>query len=175
MAGEETEARRERVRSLWVRSDKDIAQILTEEGFGGPPKKTADGKRTALASMQRNVWNDRKWWREKWRNVKTSTTEDAHETRGEYLATLDSYRGIGLEIATNPKEKGTPRTQALMALARIGEAKAKAQGVAEVEALPPEDDERSVPFNGIVVGLANLSPEAQRRIDEWNSKRRRLG
>lgn len=159
MASENTEARRARVRSLWLKSDRQIAEVLLEEGYGGAIKKTADGRRTQLASMTRNVWNDRKKLREEWRDAKRATAADAHESRGEHLAVLDSLQEMGVEMLADPKLKGTPKAQALQAVTRIVEAKGKALGVGETT-IEPEDDGKSRPsVVGLVVSAKNLSPE----------------
>lgn len=171
MASDNTAARRERVRSLWIRTDQQIAEILVEEGYGGETPRTADGRRKQLATMRRNVWNDRQWLRKKWRSEKAATKEDTHETRGEYLAVLDSYKEVGVDIISDPKMKGTPRVQALVALTRIEEAKAKARGVAESVAPPTDDDRAEVPFLGVVVGLNNLSPDTLKKVNGWSGKR----
>jgi hypothetical protein len=167
MASDQTEARRERMRSLWINPDRKIAEILIEEGYAGQVHHTADAKRKQLAAMQRNVWNDRQWWKKKWRAEKNATNEDASETRGEYLAVLDSYKEVGVDILGDPKVKGTPRVQALVALTKIEEAKAKARGVAETTPVPPGDDGPTAPFLGVVVGLKNLSPNVIKRIKKW--------
>lgn len=173
MASDKTDARRERMRTLWIKTDQQVAEILIEEGYGGPIPRTADGRRRQVETMRRNVWNDRQWHRKKWRSEKAATHEDAHETRGEYLAVLDSYKEVGVDIISDPKMKGTPRVQALVALTRIEEAKAKARGVAESVA-PPTDDERpAVPFLGVVVGINKLSADALKKIDGWSGKRRK--
>lgn len=167
MASDNTEARRQRMRSLWLLNDRQIAERLIEEGYGGAVPRTAEGKRKQVASMQRNVWNDRKWWREtEWRKEKLITAADANETRGEYIAVLDSLREIGVEILMNPKEKGTPRTQALVALTRIEEAKAKATGVAQIEQLEPENAGDRPLAMGVVLGVRAISPEMKQELRE---------
>src|SRR5688500_11331227 len=106
MASDLTEARPERVRSLWPRKDRDITQISIDEGYAATSPKTPDAIRKQLVAMIVQVGRDRVFWRQTWRKAKALTSEDAHETRGEYLATLSAYRDIGLEIAADPKERG---------------------------------------------------------------------
>jgi hypothetical protein len=156
------------MRSLWINSDRDIAARLIEEGYAGPAPKTKEGKAKQLASMSRNVWNDREWWKKTWRTRKPATSADASETRGEYVAILDSYKEVGVEILTDGSMRGTPRVQALVALTRLAEAKAKATGVAEAAPAEPESGRASVPFLGIVADFGNLSPAARKKIREWS-------
>ena len=157
------------MRTLWMKSDRKIAEVLIEEGFGGSTQRTADGKRKQLATMQRNVWNDRQWWKKTWRKQARATSGDLNETRGEYLAQLDSFIAEGIEILDDPKTKGTPRVQALSELRQLEQAKAKARGVAETEPGSPDDtDGPKVPFLGVVVGLKKITPAALKKINEWN-------
>lgn len=165
MASEKTDERRARVRTLWIHSDRQIAEILIDEAYGGAKLRTAEGRRRQLESMRRLVWNDRRWWKKTWRDQKRLTSQDASETRGEYLAVLDSYRDVGRDILTDPRMKGTPRVQALVALTRLEEARAKATGVGELE--PPEDDDsdKAKPaVIGVVLGLRNVSPEMREQL-----------
>lgn len=165
MASENTEARRARVRSLWLKPDRHVAEILLEEGFGGAIRRTSDGRVTQLASMVRNVINDRKWWRKTWRSEKRATNEDIYESRGEHIAALDSLQDVGLEMLSDPTIKGTPKAQALQAVTRILEAKGKALGVAEVSAPEPEDNGGPmVPFVGVVLDMSNVAPDVRKRV-----------
>lgn len=160
MANENTVARRARVRSLWLKSDAQIAEILLEEGFGGPIKRTTDGRRKQIDTMRRNVWNDREALKKEWRAAKRATSEDAHESRGQHLAVLDSLQDMGVEMLSDPKLKGTPRAQALQALTRIVEAKGKALGVGEVAPADPESEDDATPgVVGLILSTKNLSPE----------------
>jgi hypothetical protein len=128
------------MRTLWAKSDQRIAEILIEEGFGGALKRTAAGRQKQLESMRRNVWNDRAWWRKKWRNSAKATTQDLNETRGEYLARLDSFSNDAQELLEDRNVKGTPRVQALSELRQIEQAKAKAHGVDAAIEQEPDDD-----------------------------------
>lgn len=173
MASENTEARRERMRALWTKSDRRIAEILIEEGFAGATKRTKDGQQKQIATTIRNVYNDRLWWRKQWRAKARATEQDVNETRGEYLARLDSYASEALMLLDDPKLKGTPRVQALSELRQIEQAKAKAVGVAEVPPEAPDGDgASSAPYLGIVVNLDGTSDDAKHLIHEWTKNRK---
>jgi hypothetical protein len=163
MAGDRTEARRARVRTLWAKPDRRIAEILIEEGFGGASKRTAAGKAKQLSSMVRNVWNDRVALRKKWREQKKATIEDVNETRGEYLARLESFSSDALEILEDDKMKGTPRVQALSELRQIEQAKAKACGV-DVAAGDVDADDDGTPLRPkiLVYDVSNCSAEVKK-------------
>lgn len=162
MASDNTESRRERVRSLWIKPDRRVAEILIDEGFAGPVPTTADGKRKQLASMTKNVWNDRKWWRQAWRAAKRLTNEDLCETRGEYIATLDAIGAAVTEILEDPKIKGTPRVQAASEFRQVQQAKAKASGVAEPAPATDAADTGMKPVViGVVLGTGNVSAETR--------------
>jgi hypothetical protein len=168
MANDRTDSRRVRMRELWIRNDRQIAEILIEEGFSTATPRTPDAKRKQLEAMRLCVFGDRRWWKKQWRTAKDATKEETHETRGEHLATLDSYQAIGVDILTDLNMRATPRVQALIALARIQEARAKATGVAEVAAAPPEGENAvRIPFLGVVVGLDQLTPAAMKKIRKW--------
>lgn len=158
MASENTEARRERVRSLWIKSDHAIAEILIEEGFGGTVRRTVEGKKKQIETMRRSVWNDRAALRKQWRTMKRATLEDAHESRGEHLAVLDALQDIGVEMLSDAKLKGTPKAQALQAVTRIVEAKGKALGVGETAPADETDPTDRPSVVGLVLGTKNLSP-----------------
>lgn len=171
MASDNTEARRERVRTLCLKSDRKIAEILIEEGYGDQPKRTADGRRKQLSAMTRNVCNDRKWWKKQYREQKAATTQDANESRGEYLARLDSLIDEALQLLEDKMVKGTPRVQALSEIRQLEQAKAKALGVAEVPPAEPDGDgENPAPFLGIVVGIDGLSEDAKKRVKQWKKR-----
>ncbi|HSY50408.1 MAG TPA: hypothetical protein VLC46_16470 [Thermoanaerobaculia bacterium] len=160
MAGDQTEARRARMRELWNKPDKTVAEILIEEGFGGPEKRTAVGKARHLATMTRNVWNDRKWWKKQWRESKRATTQDVNESRGEYLARLDSLVADAGRLLDDKGMKGTPRVQALSELRQLEQAKAKAHGVdAAIEQDPDDSDAR--PRQKVLVYVVNESNSSE--------------
>jgi len=162
MASEQTEARRARVQALWIRKDRDIAQQLIEEGYAGEEKQSPDARRRQLATMIRNVWNDRAALRKMWREQKRMTHEDASETRGEYLAILDAYRDMGIEKITAGNLKGTPFAQTLMALARITEARGKATGVGEMDA--PDEGGKKLPVLGLLIGTKGVSKDMREQL-----------
>jgi hypothetical protein len=164
MAGENTEARRDRVRTLWIKPDRQIAEILIDEGYAGAVPRTEERQQRQLATTQRNVWNDRAFWRKTWREAKRITTADANETRGEHLAVLDSYRDEGIAKLGDKKLKGTPFAQTLQALARIEELRAKATGVDELQPIDPEADKPKVPVVGLVLGTNQISPEMRAQL-----------
>lgn len=156
-----------------MRPDIKVAEVLRDEGFGGPVPRTADGKRKHLEALKRNVCNDRAYWKKTWRTQKRATNEDTAESRGEYVATLDYLQDVGVEILSDPKVKGTPRSQALVATTKVVEAKAKAAGVAEIPPAEPEAPDSGVPFFGLMLSTEKVSPEAQKVINGWITKRKR--
>lgn len=165
MANNNTDARRDRVRSLWTKSDRKIAEILIEEGFAGVIPRTAAGKVKQLDSTRRRVWDDRLAFRKAWREKKRATNEDLCETRGEYLASLDSFAADAVEILENQAVKGTPRVQALSELRQLEQAKAKANGVAELAPATAVPDPGAKPIViGVVFGTRNVSPETREEL-----------
>lgn len=166
MPGQDTRARRARVRSLWLKTDIEIAERLIDEGFAGKVPRGDTDKQKQLDSMRRNVWNDREALRKEWRAVKRLSVEDVHETRGEYLAILESLQDIGVEMLGDTKLKGTPKAQALQAVTRIVEAKGKAGGVAELEPQQADDDKPLPPIVGVIVGASAVSDETRKQLRE---------
>jgi len=174
MAGDKTEARRARVRELWTKPDRRLAEVLIEEGYAGATKTTAAGRATQLNSMAKNVWNDRAYWRKTWRKAKRATVEDVNETRGEYLARLEAFSAQAVEILDDPKVKGTPRVQALSEARQLEQAKAKAHGV-DV-AIEVEQDDDGIPVRPktlvYVVDERNSSKEVRETYGLGSGKKR---
>lgn len=168
MPSEKTDSRRERVRLLAVvKNDRKAAEILIEEGYAGRVARTADAKTRQLAAMQVQVGRDRKWLRQQWREAKKITGEDAHETRGEHIAVLDSLHELGVEKLLEPGVKGTPFAQMLLALTRIAEIRAKATGAADAERAD-DDSGPAIPFVGAILDLSDLSAAVAAEVKKQN-------
>ncbi|HXG58125.1 MAG TPA: hypothetical protein VNL91_03810 [Thermoanaerobaculia bacterium] len=165
MASDNTEARRERVKELFGKSDRRIAAILIEEGYFGAYPKTKPAQIKLLDTARRTVCRDRAWWQERWSE---STERKRTETPQEYIARLRTRIEDLEDIAENTLTKPTPRVQAFAEIRQLEQAIAKAQGIDEVAAPPDGGESDPPPFLGIVVGLGKLSPEAKKKVHEWS-------
>jgi hypothetical protein len=178
MAGDRTEERRRRVRELWGKPDKAIAQILLEEGHrpeSGTKPRTKAAKDAAAAraldSMRRNVWNDREWWRAKARKRATApvTNEDVEVQRFEHIASLESDLE---EIHELIDEADKPTAKAIL----MGEKRqtrallAKARGIDELAPRESEGNEKQPPVVGVVLGTENISPEMKEELRQQGYK-----
>jgi hypothetical protein len=168
-----TLARRERVRELWGLTPRKAAEKLLDEGYGGGTVANTKAKYIIqLSSMRRQVARDRDWWRAKWRRDRSRAKKAAKDPvlREEYLASLETVQAEIEDVLDDRRLKGTPKVQALSELRQIRQAVGKAQGVdgsSRIIADGDDDSSPQVPFLGIVVGVDKLTPDAKRKIDEW--------
>jgi hypothetical protein len=174
MASDRTLERRERVRQLWGKPDRIIAETLLDEGFtsgtGRTPRTKAkrdEWEARRVDSMRRNVWNDREWWRAQWKKrASLPTSSDLAVAREEHIASLES----DLEDIFTMLEDGETKTTAKAML--IGERRmtrallAKTRGVDELAAPDPEGDKPPAPVVGMLIGTASVTPELRQRLRE---------
>lgn len=174
MASNETEARRRRVRQLWGKPDKAIAQILIEEGFkvscGRAPKtKPAreEWEATRLDRMRRNVCNDREAWEKVWRQRTTVSGEEYSVAREAHIASLESDLE---EIHELLDEAGTKPTAKAMLIGEKRQTRAllaKARGVEELAAPDPDAENKpKVLAVGLVLGTRSISPDTRQQLRE---------
>ena len=166
MPSDLTEARRERTRELWGKSDRKIAEKLLEEGFHGPVSRNREEKIRQIASLRRTVWNDREFWREKWRTEAKAEKSKDPVSRQEYLAGLETVQDELEDVISDGATKSTPRVQALSEMRQIKQAIGKALGV---DAAPPavggEDAVKPIVV-GLLIGTENVSEEARGKLKE---------
>jgi hypothetical protein len=174
MANDRTLERRERVRQLWGKPDRIIAEILLEEGFTAGAErvprtkaKRDEAEARKLNSMRRNVWNDREWWRVQWKKRATlPTSSDISVAREEHIASLESDLE---DIFTMLEDEATKTTAKAML---IGERRmtrallAKTRGVDELGAPDPDGEKPPAPVVGMLLGTASVTPELRKRLRE---------
>lgn len=168
MANDLTDARRERVRELWGKSDRRIAETLLEEGYGGPAKRTKDARLQQTESMRRQVHRDREHWREVWREQ--AKKPGGRTTVDEYVAKLRTRIEDLEEMLDDQFLKGTPRVQALGEIRQIEQAIAKTEGT-DIAARDDDDSDTGAPFLGLLLDFSNCSDEVRDRLLKKKPKR----
>ncbi len=159
-----TTERRERVRELWGKRDRVIADILFEEGFVDVPPRCGTTKEAELKEgLRRNICNDRIAIRNEWRSTrKQLNLDDLHIESNEYIAKLQT-RIYDLEqltemLAGNGKG-ATAFVNAMAEIRQLEELIAKAKGSAVPIAPPePEDANRATPVT-VVFDFSECSAE----------------
>jgi hypothetical protein len=152
-----TDARRERVRELFGKPDRWIADALLEEGFFGPTKRTKDAQITQRETARRTVERDRAWWREHWKKPRTVTVQDMNVSSEEYIARLETRIADLQTILDNPQTKSTAAVNAVSEIRQLEQAIAKARGVEQaVDKAPEQDSGPSVPFIGLVLDVSKV-------------------
>lgn len=166
-------ARRLRVRELFGRSARVIAETLLDEGFevkcGRKPRTKADGEmweKRRLAAMTRNVINDKTWWREEWKNKRQLTGEDPNVAREEHLAALMSDVEEINELLDSGGTKATAKAILVGERRQTRALLAKALGVEELAPRDPEADQKRPLVVGLVIGTKNVSADARARLRE---------
>lgn len=160
MASDLTDARRKRVRELFGKADKRIAEILIEEGHFGPVKRTKEVQHLQLETARRTVSRDKQWWRKLWSDEKR---KPARMTNEEYISRLETRISDLDEMLDDAKIKSTPRVQAIDTLRKIEESIAKASGVDVLEPKPPGDGP-AAPFIGLIMDLSECSSETKEKL-----------
>ena len=162
MANERTDARRARVRELFGKSDKRIAEILIEEGFF-PSRRTKEGRIQQLDSARRRVYDDRQWWREQWKSEKRLTRDRSVSTE-EYIAKLETRIADLEEILDDPRTKGTPRVQSLSEIRQLEQAIAKALGIDAAERDDGDGEGNGNTFTTLILDVSACSPETKGKL-----------
>lgn len=173
---DQLEARRRRVVELWAVSDRLLARQLIKEGYFVAPAngRVAPDPVAFEESCRRTVSNDRQAIRLQWREGKKElTSADRNESTEEYVARLQSRIDQITERLMTTAVKDTAYAALVDSLLRYEVAIAKARGTDEAPPADPDggDVGRDVPFLGLVMGFENVSPEARKKIDEWQAKR----
>jgi hypothetical protein len=171
MANDRTEGRRERVRELYAKNNRRLAEILIDEGFFGPRGKTAEARGRQLDTARRQVLRDRDFWRTYWRTQRKVSIEDRNVTIEEYIAKLETRIEQLEEMLDDPKLKATPRVQAMAELRQLEQAIAKARGIGDpsLAAADVDGEGNARPFLGVVVNLGKVSAEAVKKIEEFGA------
>jgi hypothetical protein len=169
-----TRARRARVRELFGRSNREIAETLLDEGFEiasaerrpRTTKAVAEWDAKRVAAMTRNVINDKEWFREQWKAKRELSTDDPLVAREEHIAALssdlDQINDFIGETATKPTAKSIAfgerrQTRALLA---------KARGVEEIAPRDPDADKPRPVIVGLRIGTTSLTAEELRELKE---------
>ncbi len=164
------------MRAMWGKKLSLVAKALLEEGFEvecgdqpvtKPAKEAWEAKR--VATMCRNVSNDRAWWEAEWRaKAKVPrTVEDDALARESYVAALESdledIDGLQQETGTKSTAKAILQGEKRQTRALI----AKARGVDTMPEVEPFDPEIAAKRATIVVyDLSNCSDEVKERYGQ---------
>lgn len=153
-----TDERRERVESLWAKSDSVLTDILIAEGYFGKKPRTPEGRETQRDTARRTLRRDRQYFRELWADEKKAAKRRL--TRGEYVATLrtnmEDLRTVVEEMDEDARVKD--RVDALHEIRQCLEAIAKAEGVDRNVAADDGDDKPPAAV-GVILNFNNLSAE----------------
>lgn len=160
-----TAERRKRVRELWGRPDRMVAEILIEDGFrvcDAPMPRGADARRTYLESMRRRVSDDREWWREHWRTrAETPTRKDFTVARQEHIASLESDLEDIQAMIDDHATKATAKAMLIGERRQTRALLAKTRGVEELIADPDSESGAPPKVIGVVLGMENVSKETR--------------
>ena len=165
-----TEDRRLRVLQLWGKKDPHVARILLEEGFevdcGEAPLTAANRlawEIRRISSMRRNVWNDREYWRERFREkakAPKSGTDLAVE-REEYVLSLRTDLDDIDDILVHKGTKSTAKGILIGEKRQTRQAIAKAQGIDQASEIDLRAGETPQRAKVLILDLSKCDEETK--------------